>query len=724
LNAYDIQDNENYHRLIEEVPISKAPVIRTLVKIVGHRAFFDESDEMEKALVKIITETQPEPFWTYLSVLLQSSSTFYKKVIEYLTANDMGENFPLWQLVTIEKNNTVTYGVISAFHDLTRERYEVSKEDGTVDFYKASSILEFKTWDVLCVQASPITCAVVDTKYLNYVNPKNRKDMLKRPDKDKWIEAENEELKRCIEFEYFKEFRRTKPEGVFVHTMRLVYQLQLLSDGSLWKYKCRMVFRGFSAVWGRDYTQSFAPVTQITSIKLFFVCTAYYGLDYCNIDIKSAFLQPLIDVDLWAELPEGILIKGCKYVKLNKPVPGTPQAAWLWYLKFVDVMQECGFTRANVEPCLFYYFGQDKPKTICLILVHVDNALVSCNSESFKQEIVKQMEKHFPINVMSSTTLLGLRIERVSRYRFHLTQDMYIEGLIKEYKLEHDGKIVKIPIKPGIEKRFPMVEMKKITHPDKNLPYRRLTMQIYWVARSTHNHILFAVHFFAMYCTCYNDKLYEELLDLLRFIAQIRLPHVLSCKPGGEMSFRFLCDSNYANMDSKTTIGVLGYLNESLIYADCSTLKTIVTSSSEGESHAIYSAAKASVYCTGWLREIIGDKLQLPTFIFNDNESAITILSTRSNSGRSKHYDVKLRYVTYLMEQGKINVAYVKRKENCADILTHPLPAPEFIGLLEVMYGPGVHEAFHGGSYRSGGVTKVASLTIKITDSKELIDKF
>ena len=86
--------------------------------------------------------------------------------------------------------------------------------------------------------------------------------------------------------------------------MKLVYQLQLLSDGTLWKYKVRYIVRGFSFIFNRDYFATYAPVTQITSIKLFLIVCLYYNLPYFTIDVKAAYLNSTLDVDIWCKMPE------------------------------------------------------------------------------------------------------------------------------------------------------------------------------------------------------------------------------------------------------------------------------------------------------------------------------------------------------------------------------------------------------------------------------------
>ena len=60
--------------------------------------------------------------------------------------------------------------------------------------------------------------------------------------------------------------------------------------------------------------------------------------------------------------------------------------------------------------------------------------------------------------------------------------------------------------------------------------------------------------------------------------------------------------------------------------------------------------------------------INVPAWIFNDNNAAVELLRLRKNSSKSKHFDVQLRYVTQLVEQKRINVFWIPRGENFADI--------------------------------------------------------
>jgi hypothetical protein len=70
-----------------------------------------------------------------------------------------------------------------------------------------------------------------------------------------------------------------------------VWRIKTKPDGSVERYKARLVARGFTQTRGVDYNETFAPVTRLDTLRLLAATAAQREWEFRQIDIKTAYLS-------------------------------------------------------------------------------------------------------------------------------------------------------------------------------------------------------------------------------------------------------------------------------------------------------------------------------------------------------------------------------------------------------------------------------------------------
>ena len=122
-------------------------------------------------------------------------------------------------------------------------------------------------------------------------------------------------------------------EGKSVVSSRWLYKIKHGVDGSIEKYKAIFVSRGFSQKEEVDYDETFAPVARYTSIRLIIAIASTMGWKLHQMDVKTAFLNGIIEEEVYIKQLEGTVIHGKEshVCKLKKALYGLKQASRSWY---------------------------------------------------------------------------------------------------------------------------------------------------------------------------------------------------------------------------------------------------------------------------------------------------------------------------------------------------------------------------------------------------------
>ena len=151
---------------------------------------------------------------------------------------------------------------------------------------------------------------------------------------DYWIEAINKELTGLIKLNTWTLIPITDlPPGANVMHCHYVLTVKRKSDGTVEKFKARLVADGNTQKYLVDFDPVFSSVVKPTTIRLALIVAAAQDYNIHQIDIRQAYLQAELKEELFMRVPPGVPAfdrQGRPLVcKLNRSLYGCKQSGRL-----------------------------------------------------------------------------------------------------------------------------------------------------------------------------------------------------------------------------------------------------------------------------------------------------------------------------------------------------------------------------------------------------------
>ena len=106
-----------------------------------------------------------------------------------------------------------------------------------------------------------------------------------------------------------------------------IFKKKTKVDGTIDKFKAKLVGKGFTQKEGIDYFDTYAPVARIATIKMLIALASIYKFVIHQMDVKTTFLNGKLD-EVYMRQFEGFIVPGQegKVCKLIKSLYGLKQA--------------------------------------------------------------------------------------------------------------------------------------------------------------------------------------------------------------------------------------------------------------------------------------------------------------------------------------------------------------------------------------------------------------
>lgn len=496
--------------------------------------------------------------------------------------------------------------------------------------------------------------------------PLTVKDAQESSEWSKWKEAMDEEIHALNKNKTWVLVDR--PHNAKSVKCKWVFKVKLNPQGGVDRYKARLVAKGYSQIPNVDYKETYAPVAGMNTIRLILAIANQKGMEIMQFDIKTAFLYGDLKETIYMEYPEGYPNPENKVCKLVKSLYGLKQAPRQWNLKFDSFLQKFRLEQSIVDKCL--YFNNEKS---LLLVIYVDDGLVVSRDKKLLDDLIDYLKKNFELKVMEKVeSYLGFQVIRdENRKWLKLQQAHYADKILEKFNMV-DCKPASTPEEVGA------VNLANSPRLAPDAPFKELVGSLLYLVTCTRPDIAHAVSV-ASRTAEPTEAHWNALKRVLRYIKGTR-----------EVGIHFrwekvpqligYSDADYAN-DVETRRSTTGYCimyGAGPIAWRCQRQSIVTLSTTEAEYVSGCELVKELLPIRELMLEL-GQVSEEPTPVLIDNQSAVKIAKNDGGQQRTKHIDVRDKWLNEQVDRGKIAVTHIPAERQAADILTKPLHKSKFI---------------------------------------------
>ncbi|KAM1300483.1 hypothetical protein PS1_011811 [Malus domestica] len=462
-----------------------------------------------------------------------------------------------------------------------------------------------------------------------------------------------------------------RPADKPVIGVKWVFKTKLNLDGSVQKHKARLVAKGYAQKPGIDYNETFAPVARLDTIRTLIALAAQKGWKLFQLDVKSAFLNGVLEEEVYTEQPEGFEVKNAshKVYKLKKALYGLKQAPRAWYSEIDTYLTNCNFKRSISEATL--YTRTDDEGNMIIVSIYVDDIVYTGGSNTLLSEFKRDMMQKYEMTDLGLLHhFLGMGVLQTERGVF-IHQSKYAKSLLVKFGLE-DCKSVTIPLPTG--EKLKKVDGSELA--DEGL-FRKIVGSLLYLT-ATRPDIMYAASLLSRFMHGPTKKHMGIAKRVLRYI-QGTLSYGIEFTRDKDAVLIGFCDSDWAGSedDSRSTSGYAFSFGSGIFSWASVKQNTVALSTAEAE----YVSAAGATAQAIWLRFVLDDFGELQadaTPLFCDNMSAISMVKNPVFHQRTRHINRKYHFIREALQQGSIDVKYCRSEEQLADIFTKALPKDRF----------------------------------------------
>ncbi|XP_068304241.1 uncharacterized protein [Pyrus communis] len=459
-----------------------------------------------------------------------------------------------------------------------------------------------------------------------------------------------------------EEFNALKTQGTWILVpppsnwsvigSKWVYKVKKNPDGSISRFKARLVAHGYTQEQGLDYSETFSPVVRHTTVRLILALATQFNWQLRQLDIKNAFLHGDLVEDVYMKQPQGFVDATCPghVCKLVKSLYGLKQAPRAWNSKFISYLPAIRFQSSLLDSSLFVKVnGGD----IILLLLCVDDIILTGSNSVKIQYVIDDLAGVFDLKDMGRLTyFLGLHIQYGDYGSLFISQAKYAKDVLQKAGMD-TCKSTSTPSKPHTQ--IIIGEGTLLSDPSH---YRSIVGALQYLTFARPD-IAYSVNMVCQFMAQPTDLHMFLVKRILRYI-QGTISYGLQYTKSKEFNITAYSDSNWAaNINTRRSItGFVVYLGNNPVSWQSKKQSTVSRSSTKAEYKALAHCA-ADVF---WIRSVFKDihqSISVPPSLYCDNLSALALSTNPVFHSKIKHLDTDYHFVREKVQKGDLMVHYI-----------------------------------------------------------------
>ncbi|MBW0535337.1 hypothetical protein O181_075052, partial [Austropuccinia psidii MF-1] len=386
------------------------------------------------------------------------------------------------------------------------------------------------------------------------------------------------------------------------------------------EHKARLCAQGFSQTPGVDFRKTYAPTGRLNSLRCLISHSVSNGLEFHQVDIKSAFLNaPLVDT-VFLSIPQGLEVDKRKFcLCLKKAIYGLKQAPLAWYDRLKGWLCQVGFSSCVLDPCIFFREG-DHP---VWLYVHVDDiAIFGKNVSVFKEELKSKFEIK---DISPADLMLGIKVTHSSGC-VSLDQAHFIESLLELYGMG-SCKPVATPLLPNTH-LVPATKQEIEKFDMLGVNYRSAIGSINYLSTGTRPDLSYAVSSLSQFLEKPGFLHWQAFLHVLRYLKgtpDVGLVYSGGCLVGVEA----YSDADWGNCPEtrRSITGWLATFGKNLVLWKTRKQPSVSISTTEAEYKALCDLVSELLWLKQWCHEcnLLDSSFTIP--IHEDNQGCINTIN-------------------------------------------------------------------------------------------------